>query len=201
MLPTDIPTPDTAAARAALEIATEYYSESLLNHCQRAWLWSVGFATEESREFDAELLYVAALLHDIGLVEEFDNHTLAFENGGGHVAIALTAGAGWDAARRTRVHEIIERHMWLSVDPAQDVEGYLLETATALDISGARADALPTDFQRAVLAAHPRLRLAEEFGAHVTDQARRKPGTSSERIVKGGVVRKLADNPLEQLGR
>jgi cyanamide hydratase family protein with HD domain len=196
---TDIDAPQTPAARAALDFATNYYTESLLNHCVRSWLWAVGFARVESREFDPELLYVAALLHDIGLVEAFDNHTLAFEDAGGHVAIALTTGAGWPSSRRKRVHEVIERHMWPSVDPELDVEGYLLETATGLDISGARADALPTAFRNEVVAAYPRLQLAAEFGACVTDQARRKPTSSSARIVDGGVIRKLAENPLARL--
>jgi HD superfamily phosphodiesterase len=195
---TDIDKPDTAAARAALEFATAYYSESLLNHCARSWLWAVGFARQESLEFDPELLYVAALLHDIGLTDSFDNHTLPFEDAGGHVAIALTTGAGWEPSRRTRVHQVIERHMWPSVDPELDAEGYLLETATALDISGARPDALAVAFQDGVLSAYPRLELAAEFGACVTAQAQRKPTSSSARLVSGGLIRKLAENPLER---
>ena len=196
----DVPVPDTAAARAALELATEYHSPALLAHVQRSWLWAEGFATLEGRHgIDRELLYVSALLHDIGIVPAFDNHVLAYEDAGGHVAIAVTAGAGWARERRVRAHEVIVRHNWPSVDPAMDQEGYLLEIATALDISGARADALPLDFRREVLAAHPRGTLAAEFTACVTDQAARKPDTAAHRLVEGGVARKLRDNPLERL--
>ncbi|MFF1878591.1 HD domain-containing protein [Leifsonia sp. NPDC058230] len=197
----DFTPPDTLAAHAALEFATVSQSESMLNHCVRSWLWAAGFAAVESRGYDAELLYVAALLHDIGLVEAFDNHTLAFEDASGHAADALTAGAGWPAERRIRVREVIQRHNWPSVDPAMDVEGYLLEIATALDISGARADVLPLDFQKEVLAAYPRLDLAAEFGASVADQAERKPASAAARLIGGGMHRKLAENPLEQRGR
>lgn len=197
----DFTAPDTQAARAAREIAATYYSQALLNHCVRSWLWSEAFAAHEGRSpVDGELLYVSAMLHDIGLVEAFDNHTLAFEHAGGHVAVALTAGAGWSPERRTRAHEVIVRHNWPSVDPAMDVEGYLLEIATALDISGARPHVLPTAFQREVLAAFPRLTLAAEFGTCVVDQAGRKPTTSSARLVAGGLEAKLAANPLETLG-
>ena len=38
---------------------------------------------------------------------------------------------------------MIVRHNWPSVDPALDLEGHLLEIATGLNISGARADVLP----------------------------------------------------------
>ncbi|PCE16190.1 cyanamide hydratase [Microbacterium sp. SZ1] len=196
----DFPVPDTAAARGALALAREYHSPSILNHVTRSWLWAEAFAAIEGFDaIDHELLYVAAMLHDIGLTPEFDNHTLAYEHAGGHVGVALTAGAGWDAVRRRRVLDVIIEHNWPVVDPAQDAEGYLLEIATALDISGARPDGLPAQFLHEVLAAHPRLELAHEFGAAVVDQAERKPSTSACRLVDGGVVRKLRDNPLESL--
>lgn len=196
----DFPVPDTAAARGALALAEEYHSPSILNHVTRSWLWAEAFATVGGLDaIDHELLYVAAMLHDIGLAPEFDNHTLAYEHAGGHVGVALTAGAGWDAVRRRRVLDVIVEHNWPSVDPDQDAEGYLLEVATALDISGARPDALPDGFLREVLAEHPRLALAHEFGAAVVDQAERKPSSAACRLVDGGVVRKLRDNPLEAL--
>ena len=195
----DFPRPDTAAARAAVQIATTYHTPSLLNHVQRSWLWAEGFAALNGFEADHELLYVSALLHDLGITPEFDNATLAYEDAAGHVAIALTAGAGWAPERRVRAHEVIVRHNWPEVDPAMDVEGHLLEIATALDISGARADALPVEFEREVLTAYPRLELAAEFGACVADQAERKPETSARRLVDGGVQRKLRENPLERI--
>jgi hypothetical protein len=192
--------PDTSATRAAREVAVEYLSETLVNHSIRSWLWAVGFAALEGRSgFDDELLFTAALLHDVGLAAEFDNVSLAYEVAGGHIAWAVTAGAGWEPSRRTRALDVIERHNWPSVDPAVDVEGYLLEIATGLDISGARPDLLPVDFRREVLARYPRLDLATEFGTCVTDQAARKPTTAAARLVQGGITRKLADNPLEKL--
>ncbi|MXS74767.1 cyanamide hydratase [Microbacterium sp. CSI-V] len=197
---TDIPVPDTLAARGSLALAEEYQSPAITAHALRSWLWAEAFALVDGiADIDHELLYVSAVLHDIGTVTEFDNHTLSYEHAGGHVGIALTAGAGWERARRERVLDVIVRHNWPSVDPEMDAEGYLLETATALDISGARPDALPPEFVREVLTAHPRGALAAEFGACVVDQARRKPDTAARRLVDGGVLDKLAANPLERM--
>jgi hypothetical protein len=196
----DIPLPDTLAARGALALATEYQTPALTAHALRSWLWAEAFALVDGMTgIDHELLYVAAVLHDIGTVTEFDNHSVSYEHAGGHVGIALTAGAGWPRERRHRVLEVIVRHNWPSVDPSMDAEGHLLETATALDISGARPDALPEGFRREVLRAHPRGTLAAEFGACLLDQAARKPDTAARRLVEGGVVAKLAANPLERL--
>ena len=138
------------------------------------------------------------MLHDIGLAPVFDNATLSYEEAGGHVAVALTAGAGWTPERRRRALDVIVRHNWPSVDPGLDVEGYLLEVATGLDISGSRPDALPAPFVREVLDAYPRLTLAEEFTAQVTDQAARKPTTAAHRLVHGGLATKLAQHPFER---
>ncbi|MEL4318394.1 HD domain-containing protein [Leifsonia sp. YIM 134122] len=193
--------PETQAARAAQAIAASYHSPAMVNHVTRSWLWAEAFATIEGRtEIDHELLFVSAMLHDIGLVPAFDNVNLSYEEAGGHVAVALTAGAGWSEGRRRRALEVIVRHNWPSVDPAMDVEGHLLESATALDIAGARADALPTVYVSAVLDAYPRLDLAVEFGEDVSAQAARKPHTSAHRLVTQGVLGKLAGHPFEQAG-
>jgi hypothetical protein len=196
----DFTPPDTAAARAALELATSYHTPALLSHVIRSWHWAEGFAALEGRaDIDHELLYVSAVLHDIGIAPDFDNNTLSYEEAGGHVAVALTTGAGWPPARRQRALEVIIRHNSLSVDPGLDSEGYLLEVATALDISGARPDMLPSEYLQDVLAAYPRLTLAEEFTACLVNQAARKPTTAAHRLVAGGLARKLNDNPLESL--
>jgi len=197
----DFPVPDTPAAKGALELATHYQSPAITAHALRSWLWAEAFAqVDVITNIDHELLFVAAVLHDIGTVSEFDNHTISYEHAGSHVGVALTAGAGWPAHRRDRALEVIVRHNWPSVDPALDAEGYLLEVATGLDISGARPDALPVGFRREVIAAHPRGTLATEFGSCVSDQAIRKPDTAAKRLVDGGLIDKLTANPLERLG-
>lgn len=196
----DFTVPDTPAARGARELMDEYHSPSLVNHVLRSWLWAEAFAVIEGRTgVDHELLYAAALLHDIGLAPAFDNHVLGYEEAGGHVGEAMAAGAGWPVERRRRINEVIVRHNWPEVDPAFDLEGYLLETATGLDIAGRRDAEIPLEFRREVLTAHPRLGLAEEFGAGVQEQAARKPHSHARRLLDGGVIGKLAKNPLERV--
>lgn len=195
----DFNAPDSVASTAALQLASDYHTPAMLNHVVRSWRWARAFALVDGwAGFDDELLYVAALLHDIGTTTAFDNHSLAYEEAGGHVAVALTAGAGWPAARQGRALEVIVRHNWPSVDPVLDIEGYLLESATALDITGARPDVLPRDFRDEVLAAYPRLDLAQEFIACVTDQSERKPATAAHRIVSNGLAQKMVDHPFER---
>jgi hypothetical protein len=197
----DLQSPATPTARAAFEVAERYCSPALLAHSVRSWAFALAFAEVEGlHDPDEELLYVAAMVHDLGLVPAFDAVRVPFETAGGEVGWVLAAGAGWEPSRRQRVVEIVERHMQPSVDSGVDPEGHLLEIATGLDISGSRADVLPEAFLREVLAAHPRGDLAAEFGGCLVEQAARKPGSQADRIVTSGLEARLAANPLESLG-
>jgi len=195
---TDLIIPATPACHAALEVATAYCSPALLNHSVRAYLWAAGYALEGGIAFDAELLYVSAMLHDLALVKEFDNHSLPFEEAGGHVAWVFGAGAGWPVERRRRSAEIIVRHMWDEVDVAKDPEGYLLELSTGMDISGRHTEDIPPDFRAEVLAQYPRLGLGQEFIGYFEDQAKRKPLCLAAKFVRSGLADRLTANPLDR---
>jgi hypothetical protein len=194
----DIGIPRTPACQAALDAATHFYSPSLLHHCIRSYIWAATYAADHDLGHDAELLYVAALLHDLGLVPEFDSHTVAFEDVGGQLAWLFTAGAGWPTARRERAAQVVVRHMWDAVDPAADPEGFLLEMATGVDISGRHARDFPAALRSEVLARYPRLNLAAEFTACFAEQGRRKPDTSAGRSWQSGISDRIARNPLDE---
>jgi hypothetical protein len=194
----ELDTPDTPACRAALDVVTAYATPALLNHSLRAYWWAAGYAATRGIRYDAELLYVSALLHDLALLPAFDNVALPFEEAGGHLAWVFTAGAGWPAARRQRAAEVIVRHMWDAVDATRDPEGHLLELSTAMDISGRQTDDIPADLRADVLARYPRLGLPEEFVGYFEDQARRKPTCLAARFVAGGFAQRVRGNPLDR---
>src|SRR4051812_12494402 len=60
LLPT--PSPATTAAR---EIVVRYSSDALVNHCERSYFWSASLGQLKRIAYDAELLYVASMLHDL----------------------------------------------------------------------------------------------------------------------------------------
>jgi hypothetical protein len=193
----EIPRPTSPAARGALEVVTAFSSPALVNHCLRSYLWAASYGALHQIGFDAELLYVAAMLHDLGLEAEFDNVSLPFETAGGHIAWVYAAGAGWPAARRQRAAEIVVRHMADDVEPEVDAEGHLLAVATSLDISGRRPDAWPDELRREVVSELPRLDLGARFLRCFEDQARRKPESAAATSVGNGIAHRIATNPLD----
>ncbi|QPP09209.1 HD domain-containing protein [Streptomyces bathyalis] len=192
-----LPVPGSVTSAAALDVATAHHSPALLNHSLRAYVWAAARGAAGGITFDPELLYVAALFHDIGLVPAFDSHTVAFEEAGGHVAQVFAAGAGWPAERRQRLSDVIARHMRPRVDVFTDPEGHLLARATATEITGKDADDYPAGFRAEVLERYPRLDLNEQFLACLQAQAARKPGSSAAGAVRSGLVDRMTSNPLD----
>ena len=82
----EITIPDSAVASRALDVVSRFASLSLVNHSQRSYVWAASYGIAHSIDFDGELLFVSAMLHDIGLAEAFDNHSVPFEYAGGNVA-------------------------------------------------------------------------------------------------------------------
>ena len=190
----------TGAGAAALEVATRFYPVSILNHCLRSYHFAVELAARTDLDYDDELLFVAAAMHDLGLVGVFDSASAPFEYAGAALTWVLAAGAGWPIERRERVGQVVVAHMADSVDPAVDLEGHLLERATSLDISGRGARDWPPDVTARIVHAYPRHDLAEAFASCFEVQASRKPNSAAARAVEGGVRARLATNALEDVG-
>ena len=195
----DVPVPTTPTARAAYDVVSRFSAPALVNHCVRSYLFAASRAALDGLSVDYDVLYVASLLHDLGLEDVFDSHLLPFEETGGSVAWVFAAGAGWPPDRRDHAAAVIVAHM-RGTDPAVDPEGHLLDLATGLDISGRDEEHWPLELRREIVASYPRLDLASRFTACFVDQAERKPQSRAAAAVENGIVARLADNPLERLG-
>jgi hypothetical protein len=193
----DLVIPDTAASAAAVEVASAYLSPAMLSHSHRVYVWAAAYGRQQGIRYDPELLFVAAMFHDISLVPEFDSHTVTFEEASGHVARVFATGAGWPRERRERLGEVIVRHMWPDVDAAGDPEGHLISRAAAVDIAGRNLDDFSPAFRAEVLEHYPRLGLSDEFLACFQAQADRKADSSAARAMQSGLTTRMATNPLD----
>jgi len=161
--------PDTAAARRAEEICRGASSESLANHCFRSYAWGGLLGLRDGVAWDAELLYVASMLHDLGLTATYD-HGGCFEQDGADAAREILAGLGWDAARAETVAEAVYLHMHETTEE-DTPEARLLDAGTAADVRGVRVDELTGTAKEQVLERFPRLGFKEHFVALLEDQA------------------------------
>src|ERR1700755_267084 len=78
--------PDSRIAREAAELVRQHESDLLFNHSSRVFAFGAMRGIRLNLKFDPELLYVAALFHDIGLVDAYYTDTKRFEVDGADAA-------------------------------------------------------------------------------------------------------------------
>jgi HD domain len=191
----DFQAPDSRLARRATELVRRSSPEFLTNHCFRSYAWSVALAGRDEVRFDAELLYVAALLHDIGLVAGFDTGR-CFEEDGAAAAADLASAEGWPDERREALAEAIRLHVAVDIALEDGPEAYLLWHATGLDVTGHRHPDLTPSMIEEVVAAYPRLDFKRGFAELIGDQAARKPSCWAARAAAEGIHERIARAPF-----
>jgi len=191
-----MPVPDSAFARRARELIDDVAPPFLVNHSIRSYAWAVGLAWHDKLQFDPEVLYVAAVFHDIGLVPIYDLGG-CFEVDGAIAAERFALGDGQAAPLARAIHDVIAMHMLEELPPDPAAEVILLWDSTGVDVTGYRfADVQPSLIPD-VLAAYPRLMFKRDFAAAFADQALRKPSCRVAEMVNTGKLRAIEDAPFE----
>jgi HD domain len=191
-----LPVPDSSFARAARELILDVEEPFLVNHSLRSYAWAAELALHDSLGFDPEILYVSAILHDIGLVPAYDLGG-CFETDGAVAAERFALEQGQPADRARAIHDVVELHMAASLPPTATPEDILLEASTGTDVTGYRIEDVRPDSIPAILAAYPRLDFKTRFAAAFVDQAARKPGCRVAEMVRTGKVAAIAAAPFE----
>ena len=106
----DIKIPDSRIAREAAELVRQHESELLFNHSVRVFMFGAMKGLRQDLKFDPELLYVAALFHDLGLVNAYHTDTKRFEVDGADAARAFLKSHGIPNPKADLVWEAIALH-------------------------------------------------------------------------------------------
>lgn len=171
--------PASELAAAAEQVARTACAPWLLNHCLRTYLWAAVMGGRDGLRFDAEMLYAASLLHDLGICPAFPTPAgECFALSGAEFAERHLVSAGWPAGRATRIADAISLHLNVVVPAgAHGPEAHLLRAATALDVVGQGAHRFPSAFFADSFARHPRLDFKREVTQVMAQQARNGPRT------------------------
>jgi hypothetical protein len=78
--------PDSKIAREAEELVRQHETGMLFNHSLRVFVFGAMDGVRRNLKFDPELLYVAALFHDLGLVDAYHTDIKRFEVDGADAA-------------------------------------------------------------------------------------------------------------------
>jgi hypothetical protein len=191
-----MPVPESALARRARELIADVAAPFLVNHSVRSYAWAVELARHDRLEFDPEILYVSAMLHDVGLVPPYDLGG-CYEVDGAIVAERLVGEAGESEARARAIYDVIALHDDESLPPDPAPEVVLLWDSAGTDVTGHRfADVRPAIIP-GLLAAYPRLDFKRGFAALIVDQASRKPTCPAAAMIATGILEEIADAPFD----
>lgn len=196
----EIPLPQTPIAAATAALCTENSSPALANHCHRTYLWGALLAARDGVTFDAELFYVASLLHDLGLTERFapQGPVACFALSGAEAAERFARREGWTTLRAERLAESICLHLNPTVGLDEGAEAHLLRQGSGLDVVGLRFGEVSAATRAEVLGRHPRLGLSKELAATLARDGRLHPHTRLAGLCRLGFAGRVRNAPFSE---
>src|SRR5271167_3242476 len=139
-----IKVPDTALVRDAIDLSRSLLEPFLFNHVMRSWLFGIVLAESAVIAPDAELLAVAAILHDLGLTERYNGED-RFEVDGANAARAFLKDRGISTQQTQVVWDAIALHTTRSIALHKESEVAMTHSGIAVDVIGVRLDRIPQD--------------------------------------------------------
>jgi hypothetical protein len=124
--------PDTPLVSQAIEYAREHSEPYLFNHVMRSWLFAVLLAQLKQSDYDAEVLAVATILHDLGLARAFSG-PLRFEVEGANAARVFARNAGIDDRRAQLIWDGVALNSTPSIALYKEREVALCTAGIGLD--------------------------------------------------------------------
>jgi hypothetical protein len=183
-----IKVPDTALVRDATDLSRSLLEPFLFNHVMRSWLFGILLSEAVEVAPDAELLAVAAILHDLGLTERYTAEN-RFEVDGANAAREFMKNHGISAQQTQVVWDAIALHTTPTLALHKEPEVVMTHSGIAVDVLGAGLDRIPKEKQQAILTAFPRLAFKDGFKGCLCDVVRQKPMTAIDNILRDFGIR------------
>ena len=148
--------PDSKIARDVTQLIRDTESDLLFHHSARVYFWGALTGNRKGLSFDPELLYAAAMFHDIGLTPHYEHSHHRFEVDGANAARDFLRQRGISDSDVETVWNAVALHTTPGIPEFMRPEIALLQAGAGMDVAGRGYDQF-TDAQReAVIAAFPR---------------------------------------------
>lgn len=178
------PAPASVLTRAAEDLARRRLGPALLNHSFRTFSFGAALGELEALDVDRELLFAAAMLHDVGLPTPVVG--VDFTRASARAARDVAEQVGLSTAATDILRSAITLHHSPGVTLAHGPVAYLLSAGAGLDVVGLRAWQLPADLVVAVVREHPRMGFKREFAAAFRAEAGRVPNGRADFLRRYG---------------
>jgi hypothetical protein len=193
--------PDTALAREADLLVRSASPPALYGHAMRTWAFADLFAQRDRVDHDPEMLYLACVMHDLGITpahDRKDGSAVCFAVEGARAASSFAVDHGMSAERATVVGEAISLHPNITVPERYGPVATLLSKGVSLDAIGRRLEQLPRQAVSLITSRWPRDGTADTLIAAMSTQASVRPHSRAHLLCQLGVRRLSATNPLDE---
>lgn len=148
--------PDSRLTREATGILREFSTPLLFNHSHRVFFWGNEQGKRAGQKFDAELLFVCAAFHDLGLLKKFSSEDDRFEVDGANAVRQFLEHHGVSETRIQTAWDAIALHTTPGLAAYKPIEVELLYNGVGLDVLGIGYQEFPQDIREKVVADYPR---------------------------------------------
>jgi HD domain len=170
--------PDTALVREATDFIRDAEDDLLFDHSRRVFLFGALRGHRLGLQANLELLYVAAMFHDLGLTQRYRTSKLRFEVDGANAARDFLLQRGVDAGDARTVWLSIALHTTPGVPQFLEPEIALVNAGVETDVVGIGREELSSEALAAVTTAHPRPDFKRRILAAFTDGMQHRPRTT-----------------------
>lgn len=174
MFSTNTTIPDSEICHKATQLVAEVSPTFLCNHCIRTFLFGDLLGQRDGLKCDRELLYLSAVMHDLGLTERFDGKQ-RFEVDGADAARAFVLEHGLSDEKAEVVWDAIALHTSLGIADCKQPEIALVHLGASADVLGMWIADIPSETVEQVVAAYPRLNFNMAMTELLVSQVKRKP--------------------------
>jgi HD domain len=148
--------PDTSLAREITQFVRDTESATLFHHSSRVYYWSALAGKRRGLKFDRELLYVAAMFHDMGLTPAHSSAHERFEVDGANAARGFLRRHGIDQVDIDTVWTAIALHTTPGIPQHMHPVVAPVTAGVEMDVLGFSYAEYPDAEGEAVVRAHPR---------------------------------------------
>ncbi|MEU4876050.1 HD domain-containing protein [Streptomyces sp. NPDC021608] len=169
--------PETAAVAEATRFLRESTGPLLFHHSRRVFFFGALHAHALGLEPDPELLYLAAMFHDAGLLTPFSAGRQRFELDGADHARAFLLAHGFAPAAAEAVWTAVALHTTPGIPGRMGPETAATHYGVLTDAVGWGLDALDGGRVQEIVAAHPRGAFKKEFPRVFVEGLNDRPDT------------------------
>ncbi|MBP2463835.1 MULTISPECIES: HD domain-containing protein [unclassified Rhizobium] len=148
--------PDSTMAKAATELVRDTETDLLFHHSSRVFLFGALTGERKQLKYDPELLYIGAMFHDMGIMDQYASDTERFEVDGANTARDFLSA--YDISERDvdDVWDSIALHTTPGIPQHKRPTVALVTAGVEMDVLGIAYDSFTETQRQEICTCHPR---------------------------------------------